>query len=122
MHLSALLTTALLTTASAVRPRLVPPPVPFPPATAARLANSTGNFTFSQLLDHDIPFLGSFGQRVWWNSEFWGGPGSPIIFFTPGEIAADHYRGYLTNATLSGRLAQEVKGATVIVERASPSQ
>lgn len=123
MHLPAVLGVgllALLTPASATRPRLVPPVVPLPPAAAARISNSTGNFTFKQLLDHDLPFLGTFGQRVWWNAEHWGGPGSPIILFTPGESAADGYGGYLTNATLTGKMAQEVKGAVVMVERAFP--
>lgn len=123
MQLSAALSLgllALLTPASATRPRLVPPAVPLPPAAAARISNSTGNFVFEQLLDHDTPLLGTFGQRVWWNSEHWGGPGSPIILFTPGETAADGYGGYLTNSTLTGKMAQEVKGAVVMVERASP--
>ncbi|KAL5353067.1 hypothetical protein ACLOAV_001097 [Pseudogymnoascus australis] len=119
MHLPAVLSLALLailTPASAVRPRLVPPTVPLPPAAAARISNSTGNFTFKQLLDHDLPLLGTFGQRVWWNSEHWAGPGSPIILFTPGETAADGYGGYLTNTTLTGKMAQELKGAVVMVE------
>lgn len=124
MHLAALLSLgllALLTPASAVRPRLVPPAVPLPPAAAARISNSTGNFTFKQLLDHDLPLLGTFGQRVFWNSEHWAGPGSPIILFTPGETAADGYGGYLTNTTLTGKMAQELKGAVVMVERRPPT-
>lgn len=123
MQLSAALSLgllALLTPASATRPRLVPPVVPIPPAFSARVTNSTGNFTFNQLLDHDLPLLGTFGQRVWWNAEHWGGPGSPIILFTPGESDASRYGGYLTNTTLTGKMAQEVKGAVVMVERAFP--
>lgn len=69
-----------------------------------------GNFTFTQKLDHSGKAAGTFEQRVWYNSEFWAGPGSPVILFTPGETAADRYEGYLTNATLPGRLAQEMKG------------
>ncbi|OAF60366.1 hypothetical protein VC83_03247 [Pseudogymnoascus destructans] len=119
MQLSAALTLgllALLTPASATRLRLVPPAVPLPPAATARISNSTGNFVFTQLLDHDLPHGDTFGQHVWWNSEHWGGPGSPIILFTPGETAADEYEGYLTNATLTGKFAQEVNGAVVMVE------
>ncbi|KFY11940.1 hypothetical protein V492_04182, partial [Pseudogymnoascus sp. VKM F-4246] len=107
---------ALLGPVSALRPKLVPPPLPLPPAATARLSNTTGNFTFEQLLDHDHPHLGKFGQRVWWSSEYWGGPGSPVILFTPGETAADGYGGYLVNTSLTGRMAQEVKGAVVMVE------
>lgn len=40
-----------------------------------------------------------------------------MILFTPGEEAADQYTGYLTNKTLTGRYAQEVKGAVVMIER-----
>lgn len=39
------------------------------------------------------------------------------MFFTPGEIAAAQYVGYLTNVTLTGLLAQELKGAVIMVER-----
>lgn len=39
------------------------------------------------------------------------------MLFTPGEEAADQYTGYLTNRTLTGRYAQEVKGAVVMLER-----
>lgn len=49
-----------------------------------------------------------------------GVDGSQVIFFTPGEIAAGSYGGYLTNATVTGLYAQEVKGAVVMVEREFP--
>lgn len=80
------------------------------PAIALASVPTLGNFTFTQKLDHSGKETGSFEQRIWYNSEFWAGPGSPIIFFTPGEVAADRYGGYLTNVTLTGRLAQEMKG------------
>jgi hypothetical protein len=38
------------------------------------------------------------------------------VIFTPGEAAAAPYGGYLTNATITGLYAQEVKGAVVMVE------
>lgn len=44
-----------------------------------------------------------------------------VVFFTPGEIAAAGYGGYLTNATITGLYAQEIKGAVVMVEREYPS-
>jgi hypothetical protein len=37
--------------------------------------------------------------------------------FTPGEISAANYGAYLTNATITGLYAQEIKGAVVMVER-----
>ena len=37
--------------------------------------------------------------------------------FTPGEIAAEPYGSYLTNKTIVGLFAQELKGAVVMVER-----
>ena len=36
---------------------------------------------------------------------------------TPGEVAAEGYVGYLTNKTLTGLYAQEIKGAVILVER-----
>lgn len=41
------------------------------------------------------------------------------MFFTPGEIAAAGYGGYLKNQTITGLYAQEIKGAVVMVERKS---
>lgn len=76
-----------------------------------------GFFTYNQTLDHSGFTPGTFKQRAYYNTEFWGGPGSPIVFFTPGENNADLYRGYLTNDTITGRLAQELKGAVVMLER-----
>ncbi|KAF7899663.1 hypothetical protein EAF00_003999 [Botryotinia globosa] len=99
--------------------RLVPPieaEDEFPVSINAAVANTTGSAFFTQLLDHDNPSKGTFQQKFWWNSEFWAGPGSPIVFFTPGETAGADYGGYLTNITLTGRFAQEVKGAVVMVE------
>lgn len=42
------------------------------------------------------------------------------MFFTPGEISAAAYGGYLTNATITGRFAQEIGGAVLMVEREFP--
>lgn len=39
-----------------------------------------------------------------------------IVLFTPGETAAGRYGAYLTNATIPGRYAQEIKGAVLMVE------
>lgn len=73
--------------------------------------------TFDQLLDHSNPDLGTFKQRFWYGTEYWKGPGSPIIVVNPGETSARRFNEtYTTNATLSGRYAQENGGAVVIVE------
>ncbi|KAF5487287.1 putative extracellular serine carboxypeptidase [Colletotrichum siamense] len=71
---------------------------------------------FEQLIDHDAPELGTFQQRYWVNSTYWKGPGSPIIVFTPGEVAAEAYSGYLTDRALTGSIAKAVGGAVVMVE------
>jgi hypothetical protein len=49
---------------------------------AAGAVNTTGNTTFTQLLDHDDPSKGTFQQKFWWNSQFWAGPGSPVSLLT----------------------------------------
>ncbi|OJD29219.1 serine peptidase [Diplodia corticola] len=94
-----------------------PPPPPEADQVASALkARSTGTGVFEQLIDHDDPSLGTFSQRYWWNDEFWAGPGSPVVFFTPGEGAADGYEGYLTNRTITGMFAQAIQGAGVMLE------
>ncbi|KAI1826287.1 serine carboxypeptidase S28-domain-containing protein [Xylaria intraflava] len=73
--------------------------------------------TFDQLLDHSNPSLGTFKQRYWWNTQYWKGPGSPIIFVNPGEQAADGFNtSYPTSARLTGKFAKEMGGAVVIME------
>ena len=42
--------------------------------------------------------------------------------FTPGEVAAERYTGYLTNRTILGLYAQEVGGAIILFERWSPNK
>lgn len=42
-----------------------------------------------------------------------------VVFFTPGESAADGYEAYLTNKTLTGLFGQEIGGAVVLIERMS---
>lgn len=39
-----------------------------------------------------------------------------MVLFTPGETAAGRYGAYLTNVTVIGRYAQEIKGAVLMVE------
>ncbi|KAI1337447.1 peptidase S28 [Xylariaceae sp. FL0016] len=74
-----------------------------------------GNTTFEQLLDHSNPDAGTFSQRFWWNAEFYEEDG-PIFLFNPGETSADGMLGYLTNKSLPGYYAQQLKGAVVVLE------
>lgn len=87
-----------------------------PPPLAAPADAINGSFTFQQYIDHDNPELGTFSQTIWWNDQYWAGPGSPVVLFTPGEIAAAPYIGYLTNRTITGAYAQAIKGAVVMME------
>lgn len=71
---------------------------------------------FDQLIDHDNPMLGTFKQRYWINTEFYAGPGAPIVLFGPPESAADGSIVFTTNSTIDGVLAQENKGAVIVLE------
>lgn len=97
-----------------------------------------GYATFQQLIDHSNPGLGTFSQQYWWNTTFWNGPVSPVCFaglchswlytiltgvkvilLTPGEEDASQYTGYMTGLTMVGQYAQEIGGATIVLERMS---
>ena len=47
---------------------------------------TSGNATFSQLIDHKNPSLGTFEQFYFYDTTYWAGPGSPVVISTPGEI------------------------------------
>lgn len=70
--------------------------------------------TFDQLIDHSRPELGTFKQRWYYTTEFYRGPGSPIVLEAPSESALD--RGYVSNATITGFLAQNIGGAGIQLE------
>lgn len=72
--------------------------------------------SFNQLIDHTNPSLGTFPQRYWYNKQYWKGAGSPVILFTPGEIAAEDYTPYDTNLTINGLLAQKIGAAMILLE------
>ncbi|KAK4109669.1 serine-type peptidase-like protein [Canariomyces notabilis] len=73
--------------------------------------------TFDQLIDHSDPSLGTFKQRYWYGTQYWKGPGSPVYLINPGEQTAEGFnRTWLTDARLSGLLAQRTGGAVVVVE------
>ncbi|KAB5536262.1 putative serine peptidase [Coniochaeta sp. 2T2.1] len=94
--------------------QLVPPPLTDDREGISKRAVGTG--VFQQLIDHGNPSLGTFPQRFWYSTEYYGGPGSPVVFFTPGEVAAEGYTGYLTNRTITGLFAQAIQGAVVMME------
>ncbi|ORY69115.1 serine carboxypeptidase S28 [Pseudomassariella vexata] len=100
------------------RPRM--PPLELSDEERAIILDSsnvvTGSGTFEQYIDHSNPSLGTFHQSYWWNATSWEGPGSPVVFFTPGEVAAAAYTGYLTERTITGQHAKAVGGAVIIME------
>ena len=40
-----------------------------------------------------------------------------VVLFTPGEVAADEYTGYLTNLTVEGAMGETIRGANILIER-----
>lgn len=73
--------------------------------------------TFTQILDHDNPHLGTFSQRFWYSTTYWQGPGSPVILANPGEQSGEGWNDtYLTNQRITGLFAEAVGGAIVILE------
>ncbi|CAK7229634.1 hypothetical protein SBRCBS47491_007317 [Sporothrix bragantina] len=84
--------------------------------SAGAKGSKVGQRFFEQLLDHSNPELGTFNQSYWYSTEFWTGPGAPVVVFTPGESAAADYTGYLTNATITGQFAQAIGGAVIMIE------
>ncbi|KAH9839119.1 peptidase S28 [Rhodofomes roseus] len=72
-------------------------------------------YFFDQLIDHDNPSLGTFKQRYWHTWEFYE-TGGPIILTTPGEGNAEGSEDFLVNSTIDGMIAQELSGATIVLE------
>ncbi|KAK0665427.1 putative serine protease [Cercophora samala] len=99
---------------------LVPPKVDLGPYNPSRHRRSTphhGSGLFPQLISHSSPSLGTFGQRYWYSTEWYDGPGHPVILFNPGEQDATNFdEAYLTNQRLAGRIAEAVGGAVVVIE------
>ncbi|KAF2764574.1 serine carboxypeptidase [Teratosphaeria nubilosa] len=77
---------------------------------------TSGNSTFKQLIDHNNPDLGTFDQFYYYDSSNWAGPGSPVIMFTPGEVAASGYQSYLTSSRTTGVLAEKIGAAAIVLE------
>jgi hypothetical protein len=50
-----------------------------PPGDSTTTASTVLNATFEQLIDHDNPSLGTFSQFYYYSTEFYKGPGSPVV-------------------------------------------
>ncbi|KIW04563.1 uncharacterized protein PV09_04314 [Verruconis gallopava] len=72
--------------------------------------------TFSQLIDHANPDAGTFEQFYYYGTQYWKGPGSPVVLMTPGEVNATGYDVFLYNNYTTGKIAEEIGAAVVIVE------
>ncbi|KUJ07461.1 putative serine peptidase [Mollisia scopiformis] len=83
---------------------------------AIAAASTIQNATFEQLIDHDNPSLGTFSQFYYYSTEFYQGPGSPVVLFTPGEIAVVGYKSYATTNRTSGVIASEIGAALIVIE------
>jgi len=50
-----------------------------PPQGDTDAAATVYNSTFEQLIDHENPSLGTFSQFYYYSTEFYKGPGSPVV-------------------------------------------
>ena len=95
--------------------------VPFLPHEIPTELNLTevGFATFRQPINHDLPDSGTFTQHYAYSYQYWKGPGSPIVFGTPGEsslinpfsiLDAREYAAtaYFSNLTTMMHLAKEL--------------
>ncbi len=78
-----------------------------PPTTAA---------TFQQRISHADPSLGNFSQKYVYNTQFYKGPGSPVLLYTPGEIASAGYEGFISDRSLLGLYAKTIGAAMILLE------
>ncbi|OAA59764.1 Peptidase S28 [Niveomyces insectorum RCEF 264] len=75
-----------------------------------------GVANFTQYLNHSNPAQGTFQQKYFWHSRYWGGPGYPVILMTPGETPLAPYCGFLSLQALATQFAAAVHGAVVLIE------
>ena len=54
------------------------PPAP-PPGDSTVTEATVLNATFEQLIDHENPSRGTFSQFYYYSTEFYKGPGSPVV-------------------------------------------
>lgn len=104
---------ALAGTASAMHSNMIPRKAY---ATQKVAAASITSATFDQLIDHSNPSLGTFKQRYWYNSDYYGGPNSPIILESPGESSVNPDYIDPSSNSITGLYASKVNGATVTIE------
>ena len=86
------------------------------PGRDFRRVPEMGNGTFSQLIDHNDPSLGTFEQWYMYTTKWYKGPGSPVVLFTPGEVNATGYDSYLTLDRTPAVLAKEIGAAVIVLE------
>lgn len=82
-------------------------------------SNSTGDWKqewFDQLIDHDMPELGTFKQRYFYSTAYYKGPGSPVSLEAPPEDAVYFSKADPSNSTMVGFIAQNIGGAVVAIE------
>lgn len=87
-----------------------------PPVIDAAAPATTGKATFDQYIDHNNKGLGTFEQTYWYSNEYCSSAGCPVVLFTPGEINASGYGGYLTDSAITGQFAKAIGGAVVLIE------
>ncbi|KAJ7039614.1 peptidase S28 [Mycena alexandri] len=93
------------------------PPLSFSAANGAGLKPDFAPvpYFFDQILDHSNPSLGTFQQRFWFYDGYYK-EGGPVVLFNAGEEDASLYTGYLSNETITGAIAYQVGGATIVME------
>lgn len=82
--------------------------------------NTSTEYWFDQLIDHNDASKGTFKQRYFFSDEHWTGNGAPVIINTPGEQSADGADSLLTINFLSGTMMELYGAAGVVLERKSP--
>ncbi|KAG5976032.1 hypothetical protein E4U55_007511 [Claviceps digitariae] len=99
------------------RPRAPPPPrvsVLENELASARGRGTVKGGTFRQLIDHSNPKLGTFSQRYWYNTEWYAGPGAPVVLVTPQE--GEGWDGFIKNFTQNGMFGKTNGAAVVTLE------
>ncbi|KAI0333427.1 peptidase S28 [Cubamyces sp. BRFM 1775] len=83
--------------------------------SGAKLPPLNTTYYFDQLIDHNNPSLGTFKQRYYFGHHYYE-PGGPILLMNVGEQNADGFWTYLTNETITGKLAEKYNGAVAVLE------
>ncbi|EJD52012.1 hypothetical protein AURDEDRAFT_142833 [Auricularia subglabra TFB-10046 SS5] len=99
----------------AAPPRMPAPAVPVTDVNGTEIPPLNTIYEFDQLIDHKNPRAGTFKQRYYHTWQYYIA-GGPIVLMTPGEVNFQGYSGYLSNGTISGRIAQDHGGASIVLE------